>query len=70
MHKYKKGDRVEVDARLISAWGYSSGKGTIAGTKDPLKRGNVGVVTVKLDSGPSIFEVKGVHAAHLTELEE
>ena len=63
----KAGTRVRVRCtKMARAWGYAGMLGTVTGL-DP--RGmNPNVVCVKLDSGPSILEAKGVNVDNLEVL--
>lgn len=60
----KTGTRVKLsDNPTTQAWGHAGEIGTVVG-QDP--RGiNSDVRCVKLDSGPSVFEEKGIHVGHL-----
>ncbi len=61
----KKGTRVKLKATSMTiAWNKAGEVGVVVGP-DPSGCGNKNVVAVKLDSGSSIFELKGIHVDHL-----
>jgi hypothetical protein len=63
------GQRVKMrDDEMTRAWGYQGQLGTVVGT-DP-DGDNCDVFQVKLDSGSSILEIKGVHRDHFEMVEK
>ncbi|MCK5558118.1 MAG: hypothetical protein KAJ01_07060 [Candidatus Hydrogenedentes bacterium] len=65
----KKGTAIRVkDTDAMRAWKLVNEFGTVTG---PDPRGfNKDVVAVKLDRGPSILEIKGVHISNLDTIED
>jgi hypothetical protein len=65
----KIGTKVKIkNTKSMKSWGYNNQTGVVIGS-DP-RDCNSDVVSVRLDSGPSLLEFRGIHISNLELSEE